>query len=277
MANSYPNLTRTLIRAGIGFMIFLIFVLMGGGCMTTSIESGEAGVRYSPFGGTNLGVTYGEGLQFHAPWVRVIEYDVRVQEKLEQMSVLSSNGLNIGIDVSVRWRPLTEELPRLHTNFGPDYYRKLVQPELRSATREIVGRFTPEELYSSRRAELQAEVETQVKAGVQGRYVEIDAVRIRDVQLPEQIQIAIQNKLKEEQEAERYEYTLRKEGLEAQRKKIEAEGQAEFQRIITASLSTQYLRFKGIEATRQLAESPNTKTIIVGSGEDGLPVILGGN
>jgi regulator of protease activity HflC (stomatin/prohibitin superfamily) len=101
-------------------------------------------------------------------------------------------------------------------------------------------------------------------------------VLIRDLRLPEQIQVAIQNKLKEEQEAERYEFTIRKEELEAQRKKIEAEGEAEYQRIITASLSQQYLTFKGIEATQLLAASPNAKTIIVGGGESGLPVILGG-
>ena len=277
MANSYPNLTRAAIRFGIGVLVFFIVAAMAAGCMTTSIESGEAGVRYSPFGGTDLDQTYGEGLNVHAPWVNVIEYDVRVQERLEEMNVLSSNGLDIGIDVSVRWRPVSAVLPELHTTFGPDYYRKLVQPELRSATREVVGRFTPEELYSSKRAELQAQIEQQVTNGVEGRFVEIDAVRIRDVRLPEQIQVAIQNKLKEEQEAERYEFTIQKEELEAQRKKIEAEGEAEYQRIITASLSPTFLRFKGIEATRQLAESPNTKTIIVGSGDDGLPVILGGN
>ncbi|MFQ5568077.1 MAG: prohibitin family protein [Rhodothermales bacterium] len=276
MANTYPNLTRAAIRLAIGVVILLIIMAMGAGCMTTALQSGEAGVRYSPFGGTDLNLTYGEGLQIHAPWVRVIEYDVRVQEKLEDLNVLSSNGLEIGMDVSVRWRPIAVQLPQLHTTYGPDYYRKLVQPELRSAAREVVGRFTPEELYASKRAELQAEIDAQVKVGVQGNFVEIDAVLIRDLRLPEQIQVAIQDKLKEEQEAERYEFTLRKEELEAQRKKIEAEGEAEYQRIITASLSEQFLRFKGIEATQNLAASPNTKTIIVGGGESGLPIILGG-
>jgi len=276
MANNYPNLTRAFVRVGVAGVVFLIVAAMATGCMTTTINSGEAGVRYSPFGGTDLTSTYGEGLQIHAPWVRVIEYDVRVQEQLEDMAVLSSNGLNIGMDVSVRWRPVAEELPELHTTYGPDYYRKLVQPELRSAVREIVGRFIPEELYSTRRAELQEEIEARMKRAVGDRFILIDAVRIRDLRLPEQIQVAIQNKLQEEQEAERYQFTIQKEELEAQRKKIEATGQAEYQRIITASLSQQFLRYKGIEATQQLANSPNTKTIIVGGGEGGLPVILGG-
>jgi regulator of protease activity HflC (stomatin/prohibitin superfamily) len=195
---------------------------------------------------------------------------------MEELDALSANGLAIGMDVSVRWRPLSAELPNLHTNYGPDYYRKLVQPEMRSAVREVVGRFTPEELYSTKRTELQEQIQARVEQGVEGRFVQVDAVLIRDLRLPEQIQVAIQNKLKEEQEAERYEFTIRKEELEAQRKKIEAEGEAEYQRIITASLSQQYLTFKGIEATQNLAASPNTKTIIVGAGGSGLPVILGG-
>ena len=276
MANNYPNLTRAFTRTAVGVAVFLIVVSMAACGMTTTIVSGEAGVRYSPFGGTDLSQTYGEGLNVHAPWVDVIKYDVRVQEKLEPMDVLSSNGLNIGMDVSVRWRPAAEDLPQLHTTYGRDYYTKLVQPELRSAAREIVGQFTPEELYSTRRAELQEKMEIQVKEAVSGRFVFIDAVRIRDLRLPEQIQAAIQNKLEEEQEAERYEFTIQKERLEAERKKIEAEGEAEYQRIITASLTPQFLRFKGIEATQQLANSPNSKTVIVGSGGDGLPLILGG-
>lgn len=276
MANSYPNLTRAAIRTAIGVLIFFLIIAMGACGMTTTIQSGEAGVRYSPFGGTDLSQTYGEGIKVHAPWVTVIEYDVRVQEKLEDINALSSNGLAIGMDVSVRWRPIADVLPQLHTNYGPDYYRKLVQPEMRSAVREVVGRFTPEELYSTKRAELQEQIQARVEEGVEGRFVQVDAVLIRDLRLPDQIQVAIQNKLKEEQEAERYEFTIRKEELEAQRKKIEAEGQAEYQRIITESLSQQFLRFKGIEATQVLAASPNTKTIIVGGGESGLPVILGG-
>lgn len=275
MANQFPNLTKALIRGIVVVIIFFVVLGMAAGCMSTTIESGEAGVRYSIFGGTDTTQTYGEGLKVHAPWVEVIEYDVRVQEKVEDITVLSSNGLSIGSDVSIRWRPIAARLPILHVTYGPDYYRKLVQPELRSAVRETVGQFTPEELYSTKRTQLQEEIMRQVKTSVEANNIEVDAVLIRDVRLPEQIQRAIENKLKEEQEAERYQYTLEKEKLEAERKQIEATGQAEYQRIITASLSPQFLQFKGIEATQQLAASPNAKTVIVGGGESGLPVILG--
>ncbi len=276
MANSYPNLTRAAVRLAVGFFLFLIVAGMAGGCMTTTITSGQRGVKYSIFGGTDLETVFGEGLHVHAPWVDIIRYDTRVQEQLEDINALSSDGLNIGMDVSIRWRPEVESLPQLHTTYGTDYYRKLVQPELRSAVREVVGQFTPEELYSSRRTELQGAIMERIERVVEQQYVLVDAVLIRNVQLPEQIQQAIARKLEEEQEAERYEFTLRKEQLEAERKRIEAEGQAEYQRIITQSLSPQFLRYKGIEATQQLAQSPNAKTVIIGSGDDGLPVILGG-
>ena len=254
----------------------LVIGAMAAGCMTTSITSGQAGVRYSPFGGTDTSKVYGEGLNIHAPWVDVIRYDVRVQEQLENMEALSSNGLSIGTEVSIRWRPNSATLPELHVNYGTDYYRKLVGPELRSVVREVIGQFTPEQLYSTRRTELQEEIYSRVRSSVEDDFVIIEAVLIRDVRLPEQIKVAIENKLKEEQEAERYEFTIQKERLEADRKRIEAEGEAAYQRIITASLTSQFLRFKGIEATQLLANSPNAKTVVIGGGGDGLPLILGG-
>lgn len=274
---NYPNLTRLATRIGGALALLLVLAVLLPGCMSTTIRSGEAGVKYSIFGGTDLDQTFGEGIQIHAPWVDVIRYDARVQEQLEKITALSSNGLSIGMDVSVRWQPDVSTLPDLHTTYGTDYYRKLVQPELRSAAREVVGLFTPEELYSSKRQELQTQMIDRVRKGVETRFISIEAVLIRDVRLPQQIQTAIENKLKEEQEAQRYEFTLEKERLEAQRKKIEATGEAEYQRIITESLSPSFLRFKGIEATQRLAESENSKIVVVGNSETGgLPLILGG-
>ena len=276
MANKYPHLTRAALRLGVAVGVIFVVAALAAGCMTTTITSGQAGVRFTPFGGTDPEQIYDEGLNVHAPWVDVIRYDVRVQERLENMEALSENGLSIGTEVSVRWRPEASRLPLLHTTYGTDYYRKLIQPELRSVVREVVGQYTPEQLYSSKRAELQENIFSRVKSSVEDDYVQVEAILIRDVRLPDQIKIAIEEKLKEEQEAERYEFTIAKERLEADRKRIEGEGQAAYQRIITESLTSQFLRFKGIEATQQLANSPNSKTVIVGGGDDGLPLILGG-
>ncbi len=277
MSNNYPNLTRTFSRFAVFGLIGLVAIMIISGLMTTTIPSGYGGVRYSVFGGTNLNKTYGEGLKVFPPWAKMIKYDLRVQETLEPLKALSSNGLEIEMDVSIRSRPQADALPMLHTEYGIDYYRKLVQPELRAAVREIVGQYTPEQLYSSKRTELQESIFARVRDAIAGEHLTVDAVLIRDVTLPTEIKTAIENKLKEEQEAERYQFTIQKEELEAQRKKIEAEGQAEYQRIIRSSLSPEFLRFKGIEATQMLANSPNSKTVIVGSGQDGLPLILGGS
>ncbi len=277
MANPYPNLSKAFARFGVLFTIGLIVLLLFGARMTTTIGAGEGGVKFSSLSGTEMTEKYGEGFHIHAPWTDIVRYDVKIQEQLEEVTALSSNGLSIGMDLSVRWRALQDELPALHTTYGPDYYRKLIQPEMRSGAREIVGRYTPEQLYASKRTELQTEIETRIRQAVDGQHVRIEAVLIRDVQLPDQIRLAIENKLKEEQEAERYEYTIAKERLEAERKEIEANGEAAYQRIITQTLSPQFLRFKGIEATLRLAESPNSKVVVVGGGgTDGLPLILGG-
>lgn len=275
MANQYPNLTRAATRLGVIFGVFVIVLVLGRGCMMTSIDAGEAGVKYSAISGTDLTEVYGEGLHVHAPWSRIVPYDVRVQENLEQISALSSNGLTITMDVSVRYHPVRDELPALHTTVGQDYYRTIVMAELRSVAREVVGLFTPEELYSSKRTQLQEQIEEQVRTSAEEKFIEIDAVLIRDVGLPAQISQAIERKLQEQQEAERYQFTIEKERLEAERKQIEATGEAEYQRIITASLSPQFLRFKGIEATLDLAQSSNSKVVVVGGGEGGLPLILG--
>jgi regulator of protease activity HflC (stomatin/prohibitin superfamily) len=220
------NNVRGGIQLAVLVVVFLILI-SSGGCMTTSIESGEAGVRYSLFGGTDLDRVYGEGLNVHAPWVDVIEYDVRVQEQLEQLDALSSNGLTIGMDISIRWRPDADSLPRLHQTYGTAYAEKLVLPELRSAVREVVGRYTPEELYSTRRTELQTNVLERVATAVDGEYVDVEAVLIRDVRLPAQIRSAIENKLEEEQRVEQARLSIQRAEQEAERKRVEARGDAD--------------------------------------------------
>ena len=137
--NNYPNLTQAASKMVFGVILFMVIAAVAGGCMTTTIGSGLAGVKYSVLTGTDLEETYGEGLNIHPPWVNIIKYDVRVQEELEEITALSSEGLSISMDASIRWRPINSALPSLHTTYGTGYYAKLVQPELRSAAREIVG------------------------------------------------------------------------------------------------------------------------------------------
>lgn len=275
MANSYPNLTRAAGRFGVIAGVVLMFVLIAAGCMTESIGAGEQGVKYSYFSGTDLDDSYGEGFHVFFPWEQIIDYDVRVNNADEEIEVLSSNGLTIGMDVSVRYRPENGQLPQLHTTYGQGYYDRLVRPTLRSVSREVVGQFTPEELYSTRRAELQEQIELQMEQAVENEYVEIEAVLIRDIELPEQIRRAIENKLEEQELIEQTRLSVQRAEQEAERKRAEAQGDADRARIIAESLSPQFLQFQGIQATRELASSNNAKVVIVGGGDSGLPVILG--
>jgi regulator of protease activity HflC (stomatin/prohibitin superfamily) len=276
MANSYPNLTRAAGRFGLIAGIVLLLLLVAAGCMTKSIGAGEQGVKYSYFSGTNLDESYGEGFHVFMPWEQMIDYDVRVNNADEEIEVLSSNGLTIGMDMSVRYRPTVEELPQLHTTYGQEYYERLVQPELRSVARQVVGQFTPEELYSTRRAELQEQIESNMEQAVESRFIEIEAVLIRDIGLPDQIRRAIENKLEEEQRVEQARLSIQRAEQEAERKRVEARGDADRAQIIAQSMTPSFLQFQGIQATRELATSNNAKVVIVGGGEGGLPIILGG-
>jgi len=146
---------------------------------------------------------------------------------------------------------------------------------VRSEARKVFGRYQPEEIYSTRREEIEKQIYDEVTRALEGKHVVVEAVLVRDVDLPDAIKTAIADKLAEEQRAQKMRFTLDRERQEAQRKQIEAEGIAKYQSIVRQGLTGEYLQFKGIEATAKLAESPNTKIVIVGAGKGGLPVILG--
>jgi regulator of protease activity HflC (stomatin/prohibitin superfamily) len=140
-----------------------------------------------------------------------------------------------------------------------------------------MARFTAEEIYSTKRAEVENSIKTETEKILNANYVNATAVLIRSIKLPEQIRIAIESKLQQQQEALAYQYRLDKEKSEAERKRIAAEGEARANNIVNSSLSDKLLKMRGIEATLELAKSPNSKIVIVGSGKDGMPLILGNN
>ncbi len=245
------------------------------GCRCTTVRSGHRGIVFKAFGGGTSREVLGEGLHVLPIWNDVIPYDTRVHEMKETLAVLSSNGLPIKVDASVRYRPETVELFELQTQIGPDYDQKLVAPVVRSEARKVFGRYQPEEIYSTKREEIERSIYDEVTKALAGKHVVVEAVLVRDVELPEAIKTAIADKLAEEQRAQKMKFTLDRERQEAQRKQIEAEGIAKYQSIVRQGLTAEYLQFKGIEATMKIAESPNSKVVIVGAGKGGLPVILG--
>ncbi len=262
------------IIAGVIFAAIFIIVLLKS---SVTIDSGEAGVLFKTFGGgVDTRAPYGEGFHFMAPWNNMVLYNMKQQKISENMSVLSSNGLEITVDVTLQFQPIHQKLPLLHQKRGRAYIKDVVVPATRSATRSVIGRYTPEEIYSSKREVIQTQIFDETKKIIQKQYVQVNEVLIRDISLPTKIKNAIEEKLKQEQESEQYKYRLEKELKEAQRIKIAAEGKAEANRILNASLTPNILKEKGIEATLELAKSPNTKVVVVG-GKDGLPLILGNN
>ncbi|MDB4534595.1 prohibitin family protein [Vicingaceae bacterium] len=240
------------------------------------IDGGEGGVLFRATTGIDTENTYSEGWIFIAPWNDLIIYNVRQQEVLEDMAVLSSNGLEITLEVSSWYQPLFSDLAKLHQEKGKSYLDQVVKPAIRSASRSVIGRYTPEEIYSTKRDAIQSEIFEETKKILDKQYIQLNEILVRDITLPPTIKTAIEGKLKQEQESLEYEFKLQKAKKEAEKVRIEAQGKADANRILNASLTPNILKEKGIEATLKLSESPNTKVVVVG-GSDGLPLILGNN
>lgn len=259
------------------FVIIVLIILISKSAIT--IGSGQAGVLYRTFdeGVVTDEPPMGEGFHIVAPWNKVFIYEVRQQEVFEKMKVLSSNGLDIQLDASAWFEPKYEFLGKLHQEKGETYVQRILLPTIRSAARSVVGRYTPEQLYSSKRDAIQNEIFEETKKIVDEQYIQLNEILVRDVTLPNTIKEAIERKLKQEQESLEYEFRLVTAKKEAEKVTIEAQGKADANRILSASLTDKILQDKGIDATLKLAESPNSKVIVVGGGEAGLPLILGNN
>lgn len=254
---------------------FIIYFLVKS---AVTIGSGEAGVIYRPFsGGVDTEQTYDEGFHIIAPWNTMFIYEVRQQQIFEKMTVLSSNGLDIELDATLWFQPAFDKLGLLHKEKGENYKERIILPAMRSATRSVVGRYTPEQIYSSKRDAIQNEIFEETKKILDDQYVQLNSVLVRDVTLPPTIKEAIEKKLKQEQESLEYEFRLTKAEKEAERQRIESEGKAKANQILSASLTDKILKEKGIEATLKLAESKNSKIIVIGSGDGGMPIILNGD
>ena len=254
----------------------VIFLFISWNSITITIEAGHAGVLFRRFGGgLELDKTYGEGFHILAPWNKMYIYEVRQQETAEDMNVLSSNGLEIQVDVSAWYQPDHDNLGKLHSEIGINYLQRVIIPSLRSSARSVVGRYTPEQIYSTKRDAIQDEIFEETKKLLDEKNVQLNQILIRSIKLPATIKEAIESKLQQEQLALEYEFKIERASKEAERQRIEAEGKAKANNIINASLTDKILREKGILATLQLAESTNSKVIVIGNTKDGLPLILG--
>ncbi len=266
----FNNQSRTFLM----LLLVAVFSISLIGC-GTQIPSGHKGVFYSKFGaGTEMGRIYPEGFNWHLPWNSMFVYKIQLDEKREDLHVLSADGASIGLEVTIWFRPIPDKLDSLQITVGKNYFNVAVAPALRGVARAVVGKYKPEEIYSSKREAIADEIVTEMQTLTSKKFINVENVIIRNVTLPPKITEAINFKLAADQAAQQMEFVLLKETQEAERKRIEAKGISDFQKIVADGLTNQLLTWKGIETTQNLAESPNTKIIIIGNSEDGLPIIF---
>jgi regulator of protease activity HflC (stomatin/prohibitin superfamily) len=242
------------------------------------VYPGRAAVIWRRFGGgTDHNSIYGEGMHIVAPWNKIYIYNMQIQQRTQTSDALAKNGLTVAVQSSFRYRPIYSSLPKLHQKYGPDYLRKTIVPEVASAVQEIIGRYQPEQIYHLDRKKTEAEMTkfTRDNLAEASGLVEVEDVTMMKITLPPRVQSAIQAKIEEEQLTLLYDHRIIKEKKEAERKAVEAQGIADFQRIIAGGISDKLLMWKGIEATLDLAKSPNSKVVVIGAPKSGLPLVLG--
>jgi len=275
------------------------------GCYSlATVGPGEMAVVHTPHGADKTALPPGD---YHVGyWDSTTNYNVRSLEREEQLDVLSSDGLRIVLDTGVRYHAVPDEVVMLDRELGKDYYETLVGPTLRSQARRVVGRFRPEEIYSTQRELIEKQIREGVEAGIKGRHIELEAVLVRNVTLPGVIQTAVNEKLEKEQAALKMKYvedeqkaqdkvklmqandaaeqqriaaqsaaevarikaqsaaevTKIQAQAEADSKRVEGQGLADYQRTIQRTITPEVLRMREIDATRALADSPNTKLVL---------------
>src|SRR6266480_1822985 len=262
--------------------------------MVITVPSGFIGVLWKRFSnGTVLDprLLKNEGFNFVAPWNQVFLYDLRLQSFTESYNAISSDGVSLTAAVNVRFRLQRDAVPVLHQAIGPNYEQVLIQPGIGSLTREVIAQYTAEQVYSTARQEIQDKIRDLVENRLSEKMMEHEGeesyrVSMRDtiilydilvtgIELPAAIVAAINRKTEQYYIAEEYKFRVEREKRESERKKIEAEGVRDFQQTVSQGINESYLRWRGIEATLQLSQSTNSKVVIIGSGKDGLPIILG--
>ncbi len=263
--------------------------------IVVTVPSGYVGVLWKRFGnGTVLDPRQlrGEGLRFLLPWNQLFLYDLRLQSITETYNAISGDGVSLSATMNVRFRLQRNAIPVLHQAVGPEYLNLLVKPGIGSLTREVMAEYTAEQVYSTARQEIQDKIRGLVESRLSEKMMEHEGEEesyrislndtvilfdtlVQGIELPQVVVGAINRKTEQYYISEEYVFRIQREKRESERKKIEAQGVRDFQQIVSQGISDSYLRWRGIEATLQLAQSTNSKVVIIGSAKDGLPIILG--
>lgn len=272
---AYRSSQRQPDRRPIGSVALLIaigFGLLAVGQCFTMIPAGHVGVV--DFFGTVSSTTLKSGINTVNPLAQVIKLSVQTQEMKEVMDVPSKEGLTVELEVSILYHLNPDKAADVYKTVGVEYERVILEPQFRSVTRGVTASYEAKALYTSEREALSLLIMKEIEAATEVRGVTVESAPLRRVGLPAGLTQSIEAKLQAEQESQRMQFILMKEKQEADRKRIEAQGIADFQRIVVQGISDQLLRWKGIEATEKLASSQNAKVVVIGAGKDGLPLIL---
>lgn len=258
--------------AFVGLIVAVIIAVMQ---FWTIIPAGHVGVV--DFLGNVSDNTLKPGINLVNPMANVVKFDARTQELKETMNVPSKEGLTVTLEISLLYSLSFEYANRIYKTVGENYVETILVPQFRSVVRGVTANYDAKALYTAERETLANRIETELSKLVKSRGITLEAAALRQITLPPGLTASIEEKLKADQESQRMQFVLLKESQEAERKRIEAKGIADFQDIVSKGISEQLLKWKGIEATEKLAGSPNSKVVIIGSGKEGLPIILGGD
>ena len=253
------------------FVLFALVIALSAGC--AAVPPQHVGVLET-FGKVQ-DQTWGPGLHAWAPWLGVHRINCRTLQSEERTNTPTGEGLLVGLDVSLVYHANPDKAAEIFARYGGlgGLVENVLAPEFRSTIRDVTAGFNAVDLYSVRRTEVSATMLNELRKRLEGRGITVEAVLLRNIQMPRQVSDAVETKLAADQKAQQMEFVLRKEKSEAERKRIEAQGIADFQRIVTAGITPGLLTWKGIEATEKLAESSNSKFVVIG-GKNGLPLIL---
>jgi regulator of protease activity HflC (stomatin/prohibitin superfamily) len=277
-SSKHPSFFRQWLRRRLPLVIVLLLITL---LIVTffwqriviTVHPGEAAILFRRFGGTEIDKIYEEGVHIFSPLDKVYIYEVRNQIALHDFKVISNKGLTVHLSLAIRYRPEYDLLGILHQQIGPDYLQRVIIPQIESVMRRQLGQYTAEQIYTNEAGLLTNTILTALDE-VGRNYVQVEDIIIRSIDLPKDLVTAIEDKLKQEEFMKSYEFRIKTAEKEAQRLKIEATGLRDYHSTIDKALTENTLRLQGIKATKELATSSNAKIVIIGSGKDGLPIIL---
>lgn len=265
-------------KPGSKWFIWIFIILLGVVVLSrcyTIIPAGFIGVK--ELFGKVYEDTLSAGLHIINPLMNVKKMSIRTQELTESAVVPSREGLSVNLDVTLLFSLIQSKGPQLYKTIGPDYVQVVVEPQFRSVIRGTTASYDAKALYTSEREIIANEMASHLEPLLAARGIQVEKILLRSVTLPPILSEAIERKLEAEQQAEQMKFVLERQRRESERMRVEAEGIADFQKKVGEGLTETYLKWKGIEATQKLAESQNSKVVIIGAGKEGLPVILGGS